>query len=158
LPPPEPVADAIQEPLRQVFVVTSFQSVSEFGTHDFPAGTKVNLLAEEGEEYLVEFEGVSVKNNKSFFSETEVVVAPVATPEPSPLAPLPTPEPPAALSPEDQKVSELSDKIRLLDEEVRAAKEKSASGEPSKAEAREIERLKKQRNQLSEELSTISKP
>lgn len=167
LPPPEPVADSIQEPIRQVYVVTAFQSVSEIGTHDFPQGAKVNLLAIEGEDYLVELGGVSVKNNKIFFSETEVLEEtpePVAAaqPEPTPPAPLPTPEAPTTLTTEDKKIGDLSDKIRLLDEEVRAAKEKAAqeaaSGASNASSSRDVEKLKKERDRLSEELSDIAKP
>ncbi len=167
LPPPEPVADSIQEPIRQVYVVTAFQSVSDIGTHDFPQGAKVNLLAIEGEDYLVELGGVSVKNNKIFFSETEVLaVVPEATtttqPELTPPSPLPTPEAPTTLTPEDKKIGDLSDKIRLLDEEVRAAKEKAAeevtSGASSSSSSRDVEKLKKERDRLSEELSDIAKP
>lgn len=175
LPAPEPVADSIQEPIRQVYVVTAFQSMSEIGTHEFPKGAKVNLLAIEGEDYLVELGGVSVKNNKIFFSETEVVAEKLAEnlaetqepaaaiePAPTPPAPLPTPESPTTLTPEDKKIGDLSDKIRLLDEEVRAAKEKAvqeaSTGASTSRSSRDVEKLKKERDRLSEELSDIAKP
>jgi len=140
--------------------------VSDFGAHDFPEGAQVNLLAIDGDDYLVELEGVSVKNNKSFFGEIpvgeEVPAVPTPaeatpTPEPTPFEPLPTPTPTTDLSEEERKINDLSDKIRLIDEEVRAAKEQeSSSGETGST--REIQKLQTEKEKLSEELSTISKP
>ncbi len=168
LPAPSPAADTIQEPLRQVWVAMAFQSESEYGTHDFPAGVQVNLLAVEGDDYLVEYEGVSVRNNKAFFSETPVEPAapvaesspePTATPEPEPLA---TPAPPDALSLEQKKVEDLSGKIQALDAERRALQEEIAqeggSGEARPAAREKIKELQKERDQLSEQLTEISKP
>lgn len=168
VPPPSPAADTISEPLRQIWVATAFQSESEYGTHDFPVGAQVNLLAIEGEEYLVEYEGVSVKNHRSFFSETLIEKAPVEaapeatpTPEPEPLSP-PTPPAPDALSDVQTRTEQISEKIREIDEKIRANdREAIQQGTGQGADAsvqRKNKSLKKERDALSEELTEFSKP
>lgn len=169
VPPPSPAADTISEPLRQIWVATAFQSESEYGTHDFPVGAQVNLLAIDGEDYLVEYEGVSVKNHRSFFSETLIEKAPVEpapeatpTPEPEPLS-TPTPPAPDALSDVQARTEQISEKIREIDEKIRANdREAIQQGSGQGADAPSVQRknkvLKKERDALSEELTEFSKP
>ncbi|MCX7868666.1 MAG: hypothetical protein N2322_01830, partial [Terrimicrobiaceae bacterium] len=73
------------------------------------------------------------------------------SPEPQPTpSPLETPKPAGQLSPEEQRISELTESIRQVDDRLREARQ---SG--SKAEA---EKLKRKRDELSEELTTLGKP
>lgn len=193
--PPNGTTDATElTPAREVYVVTAFQAMSELGTHDFPVGTKVTLVGEEEGDYLIEYQGVSVRNARSFFSETLVEAAPSdpaltdadlagssATPEPAiaPLgypgstapAPEPSPEAPSALTvtaeeevavvdtiptEEDRKNAELLEAIRTLNEEIRVEQETAAS--TSAPASPKVEKLKKRRDQLSEDLTRSAKP
>lgn len=193
---------AVSEPtpvsVREVYVVTAFQAMSELGTHDFPVGTKVTLVGEEEGDYLIEYQGVSVRNAREFFSETPVESAP-PTPEPAasdtiPVEPAPTPEPaiaplgypdstapapastpapeaPSALTvtaeeevvvvdtpptAEDRKNAELLEAIRTLNEEIRVEQEAAATA--SAPNSSKVEKLKKRRDQLSEDLTRSAKP
>lgn len=154
-------------PARVVYVATPFQAKDDAGTHDFPMGAMVIVLSEEGDDYIVEYNGVSVRNARSFFSETmldQIPAAPTPTPvafatpqtQLSNLGPDPTPVPPGALTSdaaimeEDRKNSEKLEKIRTLNDEIRTAQEKD---QKSKAE-----KLKQQRDQLSEDLTKTAKP
>jgi len=77
---------------------------------------------------------------------------PAASPAPS-AEPAP-PEPgPVADSAEDRRVSELSQEIRDINEKIDRA---SSPGNP--ASEPEVRKLRKQREQLSEELTTLTKP
>ena len=189
-PPKGDSASSEPAPAREVYVVTAFQAVSELGTHDFPVGTKVTLVGEEDGDYLIEYQGVSVRNARAFFSETLVESAPAetpqtdadlaqapATPEPAiaPLgypdssAPASTPDAPTALTvtaeeevavvdriptEEDRKNAELLEAIRTLNEEIRVAQE-TPEAAPS---ASKVDKLKKRRDQLSEDLTRSAKP
>lgn len=75
---------------RVVYVATAFQAVNSDGTHDFPARAAVNVISEEGEDYVIEYQGISVRTPKTFFTET--LVEEVAAPEPPPVAAAPTPD------------------------------------------------------------------
>jgi hypothetical protein len=104
IPPPDPLATPAPSPQetsssslpQTLFVVTAFQAVSNLGTHDFPRGAKVNVLSEEGDEYLVELEGVGVQIGKAYFSETDPAAVPQAAATPAP-SPSPAPAEPAAM-------------------------------------------------------------
>lgn len=139
---------------REVYIVTAFQAVSDVGTHDFPAGAKVKVLGEEGEDYLIEYNGVSVRNHRSNFSDT--LVEPAATPALAVEDPSPTPVATDALAPdtimteEDRKNARTLEDIRVLNDEIRTAQDKD-----EKATA---EKLKKRRDQLSEDLTKTAKP
>ena len=154
-------------PARVVYVATAFQARDEGETHDFPVGAMVIVLGEEGGDYIVEYQGVSVRNARTFFSEPVVEQSPAApTPAPAPLAtpqtqwsdgaPTPAPAPPGALTTdaaimeEDRQNSEKLEKIRTLNSEIRTAQEKNQKAAAAK--------LKKQRNELSEELTRTAKP
>jgi hypothetical protein len=151
-------------------VVTEFRAVSQLGTHEFPVGTQVQFLEEDGEDVLVQLGDVAVKINRSYFSED--AIEPVASPPtatPPPAAPTPdqiaidepVPEPapgeaaavatpsPTPLGPEEQRISELTDSIRALDNEIRTA--------PSPASP-QVQQLRQKRDKLSEELTTLGKP
>ncbi|MFZ4682209.1 MAG: hypothetical protein ACOYMS_06885 [Terrimicrobiaceae bacterium] len=154
-------------PARVVYVATAFQAMDEGGTHDFPVGAMVIVLGEEGDDYIVEYNGVSVRNARTFFSETVVEQIPAsptpaapafATPQTqlSDVAPSPVPAAPGALTSdsaimeEDRQNSEKLDKIRALNSEIRTAQEKNQKAAAAK--------LKKQRDELSEELTRTAKP
>jgi len=154
-------------PARVVYVATAFQAMDEGGTHDFPVGAMVIVLGEEGDDYIVEYNGVSVRNARTFFSETVVEQSPAApTPAPvsfatpqtqlSDVAPTPAPAAPealttdAAIMEEDRENSEKLEKIRTLNNEIRTAQEKNQKATAAK--------LKKQRDELSEELTRTAKP
>ena len=141
--------------------------MDEGGTHDFPVGAMVIVLGEEGDDYIVEYNGVSVRNARTFFSETVVEQIP-ASPTPVPpsfappqtqlsdVAPSPAPAAPGALTSdaaileEDRQNSETLEKIRTLNSEIRTAQEKDQKATAAK--------LKKQRDELSEELTRTAKP
>ena len=95
--------------------------------------------------------------------ETIGLAAPVPPAEPAlpdenlpPTPPLPAPR----LSREEKKMAALADSIRGLNEQIRTAKEKveHSGKKPSRNEARAIERMKADRDELSRELTTLGKP
>lgn len=162
LEPPKPAE-------KRVFVATAFQARSDRGIHDFPVGTEVTLIGEEEGDYIIEYDGLRLRNARSFFSDS-------ARPQEQPLNPVdsapapasPSPIAPTAVTPdiaastgetpdtipteEDRKNSALLDSIRSLNEEIRSEQESDAA----KPEA--IEKLKRQRDKLSEELTETAKP
>jgi hypothetical protein len=186
-----------EAPERIVYVAAAFQAMNSDGTHDVPAGAAVKVLAEEGDEYVIEYEGISVRTPKGFFSETKIeeVAAPTpepvaaaptpdmiplpeatpALPEPAPAQPEPaqpetlaegateptpagTPDP--AMAADEEKATELIGEIRAVNDEIRAATDKlETAPAPEKAkEAARIEKLKKRRDTLSEDLTRVAKP
>lgn len=169
-PSPTPEATPTPFPTRTAYVAVAFQSVSDVGTHDFPQGIAVTVIGEEGEDYVVEYQGVSVRNSRSYFSDT-----PIAMPTPTPVAETPLPEATpslpsepaeaqADLTSEERAASALLTKIKDVNEEIRVANEKldsdkaSGSSAAARAEAARIEKLKKQKAQLSEDLTRTAKP
>jgi hypothetical protein len=163
-PTSTPMAEAT--PARILYVNSPFQAVSEVGTHDFPVNAKVSLVAIEGDDYVVEYNGVSVKNDRAYFSD-QPIDQPEAAPTPassaippasrSEVASEPTPDPTDALVPdgalleEEKAATEKLNKIRDLNEEIRAAEQKPD-------DAAEVKKLKKRRNKLSEDLTRTAKP
>lgn len=177
-------------PERIVYVAAAFQAMNSDGTHDVPAGAAVKVLAEEGDEYVIEYEGISVRTPKGFFSETRLEEAAVPTPEPVAAAPTPdviplpeatpalpepvqpetlaeatpppmpagTPDP--AMAADEEKATELIGEIRAVNDEIRTATDKlETAPAPEKAkEAARIEKLKKRRDTLSEDLTKVAKP
>ncbi len=177
--PTEAAAAPAATPPKVVYVVTAFEAVSDLGTHEFPVGAKVNVMEVEGEDYLVEYNGVAVKNGREFFSETLVVseTAPVPTPSPSvpstidPVAdavapsesglPDTTSSPDPALVKEEQKSAELLGEIRTINDEIRKAEDAqtmTSSTDEEQKDSSEIKRLKKRRDSLSEDLTEFAKP
>lgn len=188
-----------------VFVTTDFTITSASGLRGIRVGEAMNFIREEGDDFVVQVDGLEFKKHKSFFSSTYVEagtpVAPVAESLP-PSAPAPTPDmlPPAiadaeptpdtitddlpaapgttpAPAPlaesmptpteEEAKVEELTDTIRGLNEKIRTSQDSleaktkqpnPPSAQDVKKEARAIERLKAERDALSENLTEIGKP
>jgi hypothetical protein len=64
------------------------------------------------------------------------------------------------LSREEKKLAALADSIRGLNEQIRTAQENAehSGKKPSRNEARAIERMKADRDELSRELTTLGKP
>jgi len=171
VPSPTPAASG-----RVLYVVTAFQAANDAGTHDFPVGAMVNVLSEEGDDYIVEYLGVSVRNGRAFFSETVVVAAP----SPIPILPATTPDPAlpgetllsaaqasstqdaaTPMSEEDRKTSGLISGIRTLNDEIRTAHDKqlvASTTDQKEAEAALIKKLKSRRDKLSTELTKTAKP
>jgi len=83
-------------------------------------------------------------------------VAEAALPDEAPLPDLP-PLPPTAA---DQKLADLTDAIRKLNNQIRAAEDAAiASGKkPTRAERRRLEQLKEERDDLSRQLTKLGKP
>jgi hypothetical protein len=190
---PAPTPDSAVAPApREVYVVTAFQAVSDLGTHDFPVGTKVNVLKEEGSEYLVEYEGVGVQIAKTYFSDS----APAAVNESGePDAPTPDATRSDAseetlaeevvveestveettiaeetsgqtvdvdtipLDPEQQKVEQITESLREVNEEIRQTRTAIQSN-PGSAPSKEaqLDNLRRKRDRLGEELTTYGKP
>lgn len=170
---------------EKVFVVTAFQAVSEIGTHDFPVGTEVNVLKEEGEEYLVERDGVGVQISKSYFSESDPnaipatsIPTPTNEPKPKTIAeeetvdiiemegvPAPIEQTPAPLAEdtiteeaiENPRVEEITQSLREINDQIRNAQTRQGSQDTSTSQS-ELENLKKKRDQLGKELTTYGKP
>lgn len=168
---------------EKVFVVTAFQAVSEIGTHDFPAGTEVNVLKEEGEEYLVERDGVGVQISKSYFSESDpnaISATSIPTNEPKPQTiaeeetvdtiemegvPAPIEQTPAPLAEdtlteeaiENPRVDEITQSLREINDQIRSTQNRQGSQGTSTSQS-ELENLKKKRDQLGKELTTYGKP
>lgn len=180
-PSPMPEATPTPFPQRTVYVAVAFQSVSDVGTHDFPQGAAVTLVGEEGDEYIVEYQGVSVRNHKSYFSDEVIEVAPAPTPSPTPETPVAPPavEPPLpeatpdlpaqpssaqSSTSEDQTTAAMLNKIKDLNDEIRVASDKleldqdTASSATIRAEKARIEKLKKQKQRLSEDVTRMAKP
>lgn len=164
---------------RVVYVATAFQAVNSDGTHDFPARAAVNVVAEEGEEYVIEYQGISVRTPKAFFTETLVEEA--SQPEPSPVAAAPTPDtiplspaaevpttataeplatPDPAMATDGAKATELINEIKTLNDEIRTASDKLevAPAAAKSEDAVRLEKLKKRRDRLSEDLTEVAKP
>lgn len=176
---------------KVVYVATAFQAVNSDGTHDFPARAAVNVIEEEGEEYVIEYQGVSVRTPKTFFTATLAEEA--AVPEPSPVAAAPTPDtiplssegplpetaavpteatptpvaeatpvatPDPAMATDAAKTTELISAIKTLNDEIRSASDKLevAPAAEKSEEAARIEKLKKRRDRLSENLTEVAKP
>jgi hypothetical protein len=177
---------------KTVYVIEGFQAVSADGTHEIPTGAAVTVISEEGDEYVISHQGLSVRTPKAYFSET-IVEAPA--PSPSPIAdasptpdtiplttepaatptalepvanatpnPIATPGPDAtpdpALAADEAKSQELMGQIRSINDEIRSATDKMEVA-PSNEKAREaakIEKLKKRRDSLSEDLTKVAKP
>jgi hypothetical protein len=76
---------------KTVYVIEGFQAVSTDGTHDVPTGAAVNVVSEEGDEYVISYQGLSVRTPKAYFSET--VIQETVTPAPTPVAAAPSPTP-----------------------------------------------------------------
>lgn len=74
-----------------MYVIEGFQAVNADGTHEIPTGAAVNVVAEEGDEYVISYETLSVRTPKAYFSETRIEE--VAPPAPSPVAAAPSPTP-----------------------------------------------------------------
>lgn len=181
-----PAAESTPQPEskpKTLYVTTEFRAVSQLGTHEFPVGTPVELLEEQGEDYVVQHGDVAVRIHRSYFSETlplpppptveatpapepspdlipmepqgasaeeSLVSLPQPAPEPWPAsspAPPPTPEP---LTAEQQKVEELTESIRQVDQRLREAQ--------NSGDTKEAQRLRREREKLSEELTTYGKP
>ncbi|MFZ4774758.1 MAG: hypothetical protein ACOYM3_05310 [Terrimicrobiaceae bacterium] len=190
-PTPEPPRVVLP---RVVFATSDFQVTLNNGIQGIRAGEALNFLREEDGAYVVEYNGMPFAKNKSFFAATYVEpprpeptalpatedVIPVAqtaiaaSPEP----PLPD-EPPlsgtippgsAEVIPEQKMVGDLTDSIRKLNDQIRAAQEdlerkttqSAAGGTPSardlKKAAREIQKLKAVRDELSGQLTEVGKP
>ena len=169
VPSPSPQAT----PGRVLYVVTAFQASDNAGSHDFPVGARVNVLSEEGEDYIVEYQGVSVRNGRVFFSEAVVMPPvpplPATTPDPglpgetllSAAQSSPSPDAAASLSEEERKTSQLIDGIRVLNDEIRTAHDKqlgASTTDQKDAEAALIKKLKNRRDKLSTELTRTAKP
>lgn len=179
-PPPETsvpatTTSATATPPKTLYVVTAFEAVSDLGTHQFPVGAKVNVMEVEGNDYLVEYNGVAVRNGREFFSETEAAdsvvaepVPPVATPTPEAS---PTPEeqawpaatgtPDPQMSAEEGKSAELLGEIRTINHEIRQAEDAQKLESSPDAEVKdssEIKGLKKRRDALSKDLTDFAKP
>lgn len=70
---------------RTVYVLEGFQAVNSDGTHEVPTGAAVQVVAEEGDEYVIEYRGISVRTPKAYFSETlveQVTESPAVSPTP----------------------------------------------------------------------------
>lgn len=155
---PIPVSTPADSPERFLYVNSPFQAVSEKGTHEFPLNAKVTLIEIDGDDYVVEYNGVSVRNDRSYFSD-QPVEPPAATPDAIGLgspAPEPSPSPVESLtaepapSEEERRNAQTLEDIRMLNEEIRSAQQGNQNAE--------AEKLKKRRDQLSEELTKTAKP
>jgi outer membrane murein-binding lipoprotein Lpp len=176
-----------------VFATSDFQVTTDHGIQGISAGEAVNFIRQSGGDYVVEYAGFEFKKNKSYFASTYVKPAVAqATPAPEPSAPeqsvppnealgdppLPgepplgsgTPSRQVSLLAEDKKVGSLTDSIRALNDQIRAAQEDlermsaraKKGGGASEAEikkaSRTIQRLKAKRDALSGELTEVGKP
>lgn len=177
---------------KVVYVIEGFQAVSADGTHDIPTGAAVVVLSEQGDEYMISHEGLSVRTPKAYFSETRieavatptpvavasptpdtiplatepaatepVVAEPVAAATPNPIAtPGPDATPDPALAIDEAKSQALMGQIRSINDEIRSATDKMevAPAAEKEKEAEKIEKLKKRRDSLSEDLTKVAKP
>ena len=164
---------------RVVYVVTGFQAMNSDGTHDVPNGAAVNVLAEEGDEYLIEFQGISVRTPKTYFSESLVeetklteetsppadaipleTTPPAVSAQATPDTPTPSAAPDAAMAVDEKKATELIGEIRTLNDQIRQANDQMevAPQDEKASEAARIEKLKKRRDALSENLTEFAKP
>jgi len=169
IPPPEtretPAPAAAQTPSQNLpetlFVVTAFQAVSNLGTHDFPRGAKVNVLSEEGDEYLVELDGVGVQIGKAYFSGTDPAAADQATATPATIpAPSPAEE---AVPPEtfedapETLAAEGADIIEIEEKEMPAVMSDStpappATEAPAPADEQRISELTESLREVNEKI------
>jgi hypothetical protein len=189
-PEPTPVKPVLP---RVVFATSDFQVTTYHGIQGISAGEAVNFLRQEGEDYVVRYGALEFKKNKSYFAATYVEPArPATTPaagesgsEPvaaadtsaEPALPGEPPlgrgvpaEPNPALLAEQKKLGKLTDSIRALNDEIRAAQsdldKKSlqvAGGPPPSAQeikkaSRAIQKLKARRDELSAQLTEMGKP
>lgn len=174
---------------KVVYVIEGFQAVSADGTHEIPTGAAVVVLSEQGDEYLISHEGLSVRTPKAYFSETRIEAIATPTPvavasptpdtiplatEPEPVAtepvaaatpnPIATPGPDAtpdpALAADEAKSQALMGQIRSINDEIRSATDKMevAPAAEKEKEAEKIQKLKKRRDSLSEDLTKVAKP
>lgn len=157
-------------PPKNLYVVTAFEAVSELGTHKFPVGAKVNIMEEDGNDYLVEYHGVAVRNGREFFSETmpgETAPPTIETTPPGTVTPPvsglassdATPDP--AMAAEEKKSAELLGEIRTINDEIRRAEDAQklvTTPDSETKESSKIKNLKKRRDALSEDLTDFAKP
>jgi len=175
---PSPQATATQATAtapKTLYVVTAFEAVSDRGTHQFPVGAQVNVMEVDGEDFLVEYNGVAVRNGQEFFSETMVTESVAAEPVPPAATPAPESSPapeeqawPAAtgtpdprMGAEEEKSAELLGEIRSINHEIRQAEDaqKLTTGSDTEVkDSSEIKSLKKRRDALSEDLTDFAKP
>ena len=187
-PPPTPLPKPPVLP-RVVFATSDFQVTTQHGIQGIRAGEAVNFIREDNGDYIVEYAGLRFQKNKSYFAAT--YVEPVR-PEPTPLAgesapvaarvfpepPLPD-EPPLsgpipannpALVAGQKKVGNLTDSIRVLNDQIRSSQDEldrksarssggdAASAQDIKKSTRAIQRLKEKRDELSGQLTEMGKP
>lgn len=189
-PEPEPLKPVLP---RVVFATSDFQVTTYHGIQGISAGETVDFLRQEGEDYVVRYGTLEFKKNKTYFAATYVEPArPVATPaagesdsesvatantsaepalpdEPPLGRGVPAEANPALLA-EQKKVGKLTDSIRALNEEIRAAQSdldkksvQAAGGSPPSAQeikkaSRAIQKLKARRDELSAQLTEVGKP
>ena len=187
-PPPTPPPKPPVLP-RVVFATSDFQVTTQHGIQGIRAGEAVNFIREENGNYIVEYAGLRFEKNKSYFAATYVEPArPEPTPAAgesapvaarvSPEAPLPD-EPPLsgpmpandpALVAGQKKVGNLTDSIRVLNDQIRSSQDEldrksarssggdAASAQDIKKSVRAIQRLKEKRDELSGQLTEMGKP
>lgn len=182
-PPPTPTpAPTPKQPVlpKVLFATSDFQVTTQHGIQGIRAGEAVNLVRDEGAEYVVEYRAIQFKKNKSYFAATYVEPArpeptpfagekaPVATrvtpesplPDESPLSG-PVPESDPALVAGQKKVGTLTDSIRALNDQIRSAQDdldrksaRSSAGEaPSPAETKKASRAIQRLKEKRDELS-----
>jgi len=174
VPTPEPVAEARPEAPAPSAVPLQPESTPESiaeAKPEAPAPSDVPLQPESTPEPVAEVKPEAPVPSAAPVQpestpepvETIGLAAPVPAAEPAlpdenlpPTSPLPAPR----LSREEKKMAALADSIRGLNEQIRTAQEKAGhSGKkPSRNEARAIERMKADRDELSRELTTLGKP
>ena len=183
-PAPTPVKPVLP---RVVFATSDFQVTTGNGIQGIRAGEALDFVREDGGDFVVRYGKLEFRKNQSYFAAT---YEQPARPEPTPLAgenapvatmaePALPDEPPLsgvvpasdpALVAETKRVSELTESIRKLNEQIhtaqtdlnlqsgRPAGEASPAPQEIKKAARAIEKLKAQRDALSGQLTEMGKP
>ena len=181
-PSPTPVKPVLP---RVVFATSDFQVITGNGIQGIRAGEALDFVREEGGDFVVRHGKLEFRKNQSYFAST---YEEPARPEPTPLAgenaPAATMVEPAlpdesplsgvvpandpALVAESKKVGELTESIRKLNAQIRNAQDdldirsggSGATPPPQeiKKAARDIEKLKAQRDALSGQLTEMGKP
>jgi hypothetical protein len=101
----QPPAKSAASPAgKVVYVIEGFEAMNADGTHEIPTGAEVQVVSEEGDEYVISYGDLSVRTPKAYFSETRIEE--IAEPTPAPVAEAPTPTPDTIPLSSDQPFTE----------------------------------------------------